>query len=370
MALLRGLDLRRATDSQRSQPLLFAEYPELSRTIPWIPLVQGPTPVELCTAITPYLGRSDVWMKRDDRISPIYGGNKIRRFEFLFADAREKGRRTLLTVGGLASTQVLATVLLGRAMGFDVQATLFEQPVTSFARRAMLTGLSGGGTLVHGGGYVSTAYRAWKAYRGAEDPYFIFPGASSPLAILGYVDAMLELGEQVRLGEMPRPDYIVVAAGSGGTLAGLAIGAALLDWPTIPVGVRITDLIACNRPVIRFRIRETIRYLARHARAFPDKRAARAQFLLDHSAAGKGYGYLTKEGVEAIPEIERLIGVPGEVTYSGKAVAALRRFCSKHPGKTILFWNTLSSAELQPPAVGPEGLGVGFARYFAGSVDV
>jgi D-cysteine desulfhydrase len=335
-----------------------------------MPLVAGPTPVELCTSIAPYLGRSDVWMKRDDRVSPVYGGNKIRRFEFLFADARDKGRRTLLTVGGLASTQVMATVLLGRAQGFDVQATLFEQPVTSFARRALLTGLSGGGRLIHGGGYVSTAYRAWKAYRQAMDPYFIFPGASSPLAILGYVDAMLELGEQVRCGQMPRPDYIVVAAGSGGTLAGLAIGTALLDWPTVPVGVRITDLIACNRPVIRFRIHETLRYLARHAPAFPKERAGRARFLLDHSAAGKGYGYVTKEGVEAIAEVERLIGVPGEVTYSGKAVAALRRFCREHPGKTILFWNTLSSVPMKPPEAGHEGLGPGFAKYFAGKVDV
>src|SRR5262249_48377791 len=87
-------------------------------------------------------------------------------------------------------------------------------------------GGGGGGGLVRGGGYFGTAIRGLAAYRALEKPYLILPGASSPMAVLGYVDAMLELGEQVERGELPRPDIIVLATGSGGTLAGLSLGAA------------------------------------------------------------------------------------------------------------------------------------------------
>src|SRR5262249_18757266 len=117
-------------------PPIFAEFPDL-RALPWRPLVHAPTPVEPCRSA--WVGHGGIFQKRDDRVSPIYGGNKIRRFEFLLADAEDRGAQSLVTVGGLASTQVMATVLFGKRLGFDVHAALFEQPITSFARSALLT---------------------------------------------------------------------------------------------------------------------------------------------------------------------------------------------------------------------------------------
>src|SRR5689334_22997393 len=193
----------------RARPIL-EEFPELERTVPWRPLVKAPTPVEPAGAIEGYLGRGGVFHKRDDLVSPLYGGNKVRRFEYLLADAEARGARRLITVGGLASTQMMATVLFGRGAGFEVTAALFDQPVTRFAREALLTGAAGGGDLVYGGGYLTTALRTIQALRGAERSYLILPGASNPLALLGYVDAMLELGEQVRRGEAPQPEVIVL----------------------------------------------------------------------------------------------------------------------------------------------------------------
>ena len=170
-----------------------AEAPELAGVVPWRPLVHAPTPVEPATAAEPYLGRDGVWIKRDDLVSPVYGGNKVRRFEHLLADAEARGARELVTVGGLASTQVIATVLFGVAAGFDVTAVLFDQPVTSFVRRALLTDAAGGAKLVYGGGYARTAWRTLRAVSRSSKPYFIAPGASGAMANLGYVDAMLEL---------------------------------------------------------------------------------------------------------------------------------------------------------------------------------
>ena len=71
----------------RTETALMAEYPDLARSVPWVALAHVPTPVEPCTAIADYLGRGDVWVKRDDLISPIYGGNKVRRYELVLDGA-------------------------------------------------------------------------------------------------------------------------------------------------------------------------------------------------------------------------------------------------------------------------------------------
>jgi D-cysteine desulfhydrase len=353
----------------RSETRLMAEYPELARSVPWTPLADVPTPVEPCTSIAGYLGREGVWIKRDDLISPIYGGNKVRRFEHLIADARRREAKTLVTVGGLASTQVMATVLFGRATGFQVTVTLFDQPVTTFLRRALLTNASAGARLVYGGGYVTTAWRAWRAYAEAESPYLILPGASTPMALLGYVDAMLELGEQVRRGEMPRPDLIVLPAGSGGTVAALALGISMLRWPTTVIGIRITDYIACNRATIRLLIEATAHYLRQRSSRFAATWLPEPRFRLHHGAIGRGYGHATPEALGAVPEVERLTGTPGEITYSGKALGALRTIGREHPGKTILYWSTLSSTAPEP-TLGPGDLPPELQRFFEGDVPI
>jgi D-cysteine desulfhydrase len=354
----------------RSEPRLFTEMPALAREVPWMPLVHGPTPVEPCSAIASFLGRDDVWMKRDDLASPLYGGNKIRRFEHVMADAARRGARELITVGGLASTQVTATILFGKALGFDVSAVLFEQPVTSFARRSMLIQASAGGRLVHGGGYAETALRTTLALaRGGRKSYFVPPGASEPMANLGYVGAMFELADQVERKELPRPDLIVLPAGSGGTTAALALGVMLLGWPTTVVAVRITERIACNRATIRLLVEASASYLARRAGTVSRRRLPDPRFFVDHSAIGKGYGHPTPEALAAVPEVERLLGVPGEITYSGKALAGLRRIASENPRKTILLWNTLS-ATWPEPTIGPADLPPAFARYFRGDVPI
>jgi 1-aminocyclopropane-1-carboxylate deaminase/D-cysteine desulfhydrase-like pyridoxal-dependent ACC family enzyme len=329
---------------------LFERFPELAGAVPFRPLVHAPTPVERIAVPGP-LGRDGLWIKRDDLVSPLYGGNKVRRFEYLFADAAEKGRRTLVTAGGLASTQVTATILLGKALGFEVAAIFFDQPISDFLRRAIALDAAASPVLVYGGGYAATAWRGWTTYRKLDRPYLIAPGASSPLALLGYVDAALELGEQVARGEMPRPDRIVLPAGSGGTAAALALGCAILGWPTVITAVRITDPIACNRAVLGLWIERTRALLKKRSPTFSRLRLPGVHLEVDGRALGKGYGHSTPEAEAAIEPVRAMIGVPGEVTYSGKAVAALGQIAAERPSETILFWNTLSSRRPVLPGV-------------------
>ncbi len=335
----------------RKRPLLFDLLPDLERRVPWLPLAHGPTPVESCDAIAGWLGRSGVFMKRDDLVSPLYGGNKVRRYEFVLADAKARGAKRIVTVGGLGSTQVLATAIFGRELGFEVSAVLFDQPVTDFARASIRSFVAAGAKITYGGGYVGTTLHALRTFREAPGSYFIFPGAPNALANLGYVDAMLELGEQVSRGEAPRPDVIVLPTGSSGTLAALALGAAHLGWDTEIIGARITTALACNRWTVSTILRNTDRYLAlRDHRWIPRRREAR--FSLHGGAVGRGYGYATPEAVEGAARLGDLTGAPGEVTYSGKALAALRTLVAepRYRSKTFLLWNTLSTP--RPPADG------------------
>lgn len=326
----------------RTEPLLFAELPAL-RALPFVPLAHVPTAVEPADAIRDYLGRGGVFVKRDDLASPLYGGNKVRRYEYVLADALARGKRRIVTTGGIASTQAMATALLGRALGLGVDLVLFEQPVTRFAKEALLADATAGARLLWGGGYATAALRTWRAL--GDDAYLILPGAAGPLANLGYVDAMLELREQVARGELPRPDAIVVPTGSSGTLAGLALGAAHLGWDTEIVGVRITARVACNRLTIGSVVRACDRFLAAHEPRWT-RRARDVRFSLFHGAVGAGYGYPTPEAREAIDVVARLTGRPGEVTYSGKALAGLRALGreGRWRGKTLLLWNTLSTS--------------------------
>jgi D-cysteine desulfhydrase len=354
-------------------PKLFQRYPSLGEQLAWMPLAHVPTPVEPMHAIAPWLGRDDVWMKRDDLISPLYGGNKVRRYEYVLAQAKRLGRGRLLTVGGLASTQAQATALFGRAHGFKVSTVFFDQPMTRFAREALLVNASAGVEMSYGGGYLRTVLKTIAAYRRDPSSYFIPPGAANPLANLGYIDAMFELAEQVARGEMPRPDVIVLPTGSSGTLAALAIGARLLGWPTEVYGVRITLRIATNSFTIGRIAAATWSFLRKRARELSSQRLEPIRYRLLHDALGRGYGYPTEAAVAALPMVERLLGCSGEVTYSAKALVGLKEIAQsdEHARSTILFWNTLSSvrpdvSHLDPYAVLPRD----FHRFYLGEMPV
>lgn len=342
--------------NDRGAPKLFEVFPALEGTLPFLPLAHTPTRVTRLDALASYLGRDDVWMKRDDEISPLYGGNKIRRYEFVLAEALARGSGRVITAGGIASTQAMATSLFCQALGLELTAVMFDQDVTHFAQQALRVNASAGTRLIGGGGYVPSTLRLIAELARQRDAYFILPGASHALANIGYVDAMLELAGQVETGVCPRPDVIVVPTGSAGTLAALCLGAAYLGWETEVVGARVATRFVTNGFTVRSRIRATHNFLARRTQAFDLKTAPR--WSLDHGVFGPGYGSPTPEAVANIARVRAVIGVDGEVTYSGKALASLRRVAAqpRFAGKNILLWQTLSSAPARVEAGADERL--------------
>jgi D-cysteine desulfhydrase len=321
-------------DRPRTEPPIFEIAPRLAR-LPFCPIAHGPTPVH------PLAGYGErVWVKRDDLVSPIYGGNKVRRWEWLLADARARGKSHVFTVGGLGSTQVTSLTMHGEALGFRVSVVLFDQPHTAFVDEALACDEAHGAHVALGHGYARTAALSVREIL-RERPYVIAPGASGPLANLAYVDAALELGRQVAAGLAPRPDAIVVACGSGGTAVGLAIGMRLLGWDTEVVAVRITDLAVSNPATLKLAELATLRRLEREGARIPGR--TRARIRMEHRFVGEGYGFATPEAERGAAKYGELFGVPGEVTYSGKALAALDRLVAEDAGRTLLFWTTLST---------------------------
>jgi D-cysteine desulfhydrase len=353
---VRPLDHQRPSRAKtRETPWLFEAYAALAGREPWLPLVSAPTPVERLDGVSEHLG-AEVWVKRDDLSSPVYGGNKPRKLEFLLADARAQGRTTLITCGGLGTNHGLATAIYGGRHGFDVILGLRAQPVTDHVRTSLRLFHAYGAAmrLITGG---TEAYERFETEQRAERPdaYFIPSGGSTAVGALGFVDAGLELARQVEQGVCPAPRAIFVATGTCGTLAGLVLGLKLAGVEARTIGVQVASRHLANPDNARRLATGALELLRRHDPAVPDVSLDLDDFALDTDHFGPGYGHPTDAGVEAIALVREAQGITLDLTYTGKAFAALiGHVRSGRIEGPVLFWNTFSSVDLSATAAGVE----------------
>lgn len=313
--------------------------------VPRIEVGDLPTPVEalpeeLIRELAPDFGGS-AWIKRDDLSGRPYGGNKVRKLEYLLAEAAYAGADRLITVGATGSHHALATTVYGRRLGFEVTLVLFPQSVTPHVRKVLLTDQALGAELRFTRRELVRLelLRARWAHR-RERPVVIPAGGSTPVGALGFVNAGLELSRQVERGDMPCPDVVYVAAGTLGTLAGLAVGFALAELPSRLVGFRIVDTSVGNRATLEALIRGTMSLLgvAHHAgRALAAVELRGEQF-------GAGYGRPTDAGDAAAEQFGRY-DLPLDPTYTAKAAAGFIAELRDASDGVHLFWHTLSGAE-------------------------
>jgi D-cysteine desulfhydrase len=309
-------------------PLLHDRFPALRATLPRVVLGQGPTPVRRLTAVADAEG----WCKEDGRYGGPYGSNKVRKLEWVLADARRRGSRTILTIGGLATNHGLATAIYARQLGLATALVLVDQPLDDHVR-VQLQRLRASGAAVHvthtrartiaALPWLLARHTTWSAGR-PRPPYYLPVGGSSPLGILGYVEAGLELGEQVTAGALPEPAHVVVPVGSGGTLAGLALGLRLAGLRSRAVGVVVNDRM-------RLDVGRTAR-LAEQAAALLRERGAVLpasatvspdDVLLVREWLGEGYGHATAEGAAAAELLRDADELALDPVYGAKAMAGL-----------------------------------------------
>ena len=309
---------------------LFDRVPRLVDLVPFTPLADGiPTPIDR-------LGER-LWIQRDDLTDSRYGGNKVRKLEHLLAIAARRGG-PILTAGAIGSHHVVATAVHAARLGLPVEAVRFPQPITPHveAMRARATLLGVEFTDVGSSTAMPFALARRWAKLAPKGATLVTPGGSTPVGVLGYVGAGLELVDGFRANGWDEPDDVVVALGSGGSSVGLAVGLALGGWHRATVhAVRVADVIVTNTPVLRG-IETGVRSLLAVGGVIPPA----ARWRIDGSWFGDGYGHPTEEGADAAARATDL-GLASEPTYTAKALAAA--FALQDAGRRVVYLQTLAA---------------------------
>lgn len=332
----------------RNRPALFDAYPSLIGKIPWLPLGTFPTPIKEMKKLGKVLGAPALYVKMEDRSGKAYGGNKVRKLEFSLADALDKNKRRIVTFGGVGSNHVIATTIYGNQLGLKTYAFLIPQPPSPFVARN-IRAYSHYGTRMF---FLKDKNEILK--RGRElssllmgGGYFLPPGGSNVHGVLGFVDCAFEIKRQIEDGKMPKPERIFVAAGSGGTLAGLMLGVKLAGLETQIIGVRVADKWLVNKFTICALANSTARYLRnKDKHNIPPVKISRDEVMLDENFLGDGYGSVTDEAQKAMRLMERHEGIHLDSTYTGKAFAAFLDAVRKEPERVNLFLNTYNSVDI------------------------
>ncbi len=348
------------TDRSAPRPALFERFPAVAARVPWLALGRFPTPV---LPLPIDVGGSQAWIKRDDLSGVLYGGNKVRKLEFLLAEARRRGARRLITLGAAGSHHALATAIYGRELGFDVTLVLFPQPPTEHARRVLRTDRALGAEIrwaPHMSLLPAYLLAARLAHRG-EPLYMVPGGGSNRIGTLGYVSGALELAAQVSAGEAPEPARIHVPGGTLGTAAGIALGLALAGSRARVVVTRVVSPVVTNEARVEHLLRGTAALLSEAGVACPSPEQVLARVEIDPAQLGAGYGHATATG-DAAAERFAAAGIGLEPTYTAKAAASLLAMRDDGP---VLFWNTFSSVEPLPPPEAGARLPGGAAAYLA-----
>ncbi len=294
-----------------------------------------PTPLERMENLSRVF-QSEIYVKRDDLISPAGGGNKVRKLEFLLADALRKGARSVLTIGAMQSNHCRQTALLASRLGMKPHLILMGEKPDSKQGNFLLFSLAEA-TLhfrtkdLKEGEKVLADVRRTLQEEG-EEPYLIPYGGSNHLGVQGYTFAWKELLSQSERKKLYF-DFIIIAASSGGTQAGLLLGQELFGGEGKIIGISVGP----SALELERKVESLYSGTAEFLKKTPKEKSAdiRDEFV------GPGYGQLdprTKEAISVGVKQEALLLDP---VYTGKAFAGMLSLLKeKEIGGRVLFWHT------------------------------
>lgn len=291
----------------------------LLHQFPRLELLGAPTPLEHLPRLSDYLGR-DIFIKRDDFTPVAMGGNKLRKLEFLAADALREGADVLLTAGAIQSNHVRQTAAVAARLGLKCVA-LLENPIGTHAEnylsngnRLLLDLMDAEVIMVDAlnNPAEQLAEQATRLEAQGYRPYIVPVGGSNALGALGYVECAQEIAHQSE-GVV---DFaaVVVASGSAGTHAGLAVGLEHLLPETELVGVTVSRQVEAQLPLVE-RLRQSL--------AETLEMQAKAPITLWDDYFAPRYGEPNDEGMAAVKLLARLEGILLDPVYTGKAMAGL-----------------------------------------------
>ncbi|WP_054180707.1 D-cysteine desulfhydrase [Trabulsiella odontotermitis] len=286
---------------------------------PRLEFIGAPTPLEFLPRLSDHLGR-EIFIKRDDVTPMAMGGNKLRKLEFLAADALREGADTLVTAGAIQSNHVRQTAAVAAKLGLHCVA-LLENPINTRAENYLTNGnrllLDLFNTQVEMCDALTdpTAQLDELATRlelQGFRPYVIPVGGSNALGALGYVESALEIAQQCE--DVVDLSAIVVASGSAGTHAGLAVGLEQLLPDVSLIGVTVSRTVAEQKPKV---------VALQQAIAASLELDAKADIQLWDDYFAPGYGTPNDAGMEAVKLLASLEGILLDPVYTGKAMAGL-----------------------------------------------
>jgi len=319
------------------EPLLHQRWPGLR--LGHVALGTGPTPVRRLDGL---IDGVDLWLKDESAFGDgAWGGNKVRKLEWILPEATRRGTRTLFTVGGIGTHWGLACALYGREHGLRTVLGLVDQPVDDHVRD-QLARLANSGASLHRFASVRRLKLAapWliaSNLHGGRMPWYLPAGGSNAVGTLGYVETALEIAAQVENGELPEPATVVTAIGSGGTAAGLTLGFQLAGLRTRVFGAVVNDAFPLDAPVIA-RLANSTGDLLRSRGATDVPTIEAGDLTTQDDWLGSTYGDPTPASNQMVASA-RPLGLDLEPVYTGKALAAIRDLGPALAGP-VLWLNT------------------------------
>ncbi|MBC7349534.1 MAG: D-cysteine desulfhydrase family protein [Candidatus Aminicenantes bacterium] len=322
---------------------------------PRVRLISGPTPLYPLENLAAELGLKEILVKRDDLTGLVLGGNKSRKLEFILADAIAHGADTIITWGSLQSNWCLQTAASARRCGLRPVLLLFKTYDLPLINQGniLLEKLLEAEIQVRETEKKGKSPDQAQAFRLLEEmaeverkkghqPYLVSVGGSAsgghlkkPLGAMAYVLSLLEIYRQTAASAPP--DYLVVASGSGGTQAGLLVGARALGLKTKIIGICVSDKKEEFLPVVRQIALELVEFLGL------DLTLEETDLILLDDYLGAGYGQVTPEVSAVIRRLLQKEALVLDPVYTSKAMLGLIDLARKkyfQPGDRVLFLHT------------------------------
>jgi len=293
-----------------------------------------PTPIESMARTAAFLRGPNLLVKRDDQTGLAFGGNKTRKLEYLLAEAREQGAETIISAGAVQSNHCRQTAAAASRFGLDCILVLFGDPPETPDGNHFLHYLLGAEIIYTSREVIEVRLEEVFQKAGSEGrkPYLIPYGGSNPTGALGYVNAMLELAEQD-----VDPDWIVFPSSSGGTQAGMLVGARMSGFGGKILGISVDEPAGV--------LTDRVTALATRTAAFIEKdwQFSVDEVLVNDAYIGGGYGVMDKPEIEAIKLFAEQEALLLDPVYTGRAAAGMIDLIRQGffaPTETVLFWHT------------------------------
>ena len=310
-------------------------------SLPRFSLAQLPTPLEELKSLSRQLAGPELLIKRDDQTGLALGGNKTRKLEFLLGHALAQGADTLVTPGAVQSNHCRQTAAAAAKSGLRCELILNGRKPDVANGNLLLNELLG--ATLH---WIERSQRAAKLQEldaqlraQGRKPYLIPVGGSNGVGATGYVVAMFELAEQLRESGR-RVDHVLFGTSSGGTQAGVILGARIAGFTGQLHGLSIDK----NDPE-HFEYETEVAQIANDCAKYIGSPVCvtRADVKVVYGYKGEGYGVVGNLERDAIRLLARSEGIVLDPVYAGRAFGALVDLIRKgvfKKGETVLFWHT------------------------------